>query len=260
MDAWEPIELAVTVKAYPAASTKYREAVCVAGVRTDLLGHAEWIRIFPVPFRDLPEAQQFRKWDTVQLKVADHKSDRRPESRRPDLDTMRIVGHLESKHDWAARRAVVDLLPKYSMCELRARQKENETSLGLVVPGEVLDLTVERRDGAETSTARKFLESQGSLFATKDLVEVIPFNFRYKFRCDETGCNGHEMTNIDWELAEAWRKWRLTYGDDGVMDKIKDRWIGDMCAGNRETMFIAGNMHQHPRSFLVLGVWWPKRS
>jgi hypothetical protein len=233
--------------------------VCVAGVRTDQLGQSEWVRLFPVPFRDLPEQQQFRKWDTVRLRVADHRQDTRPESRRPELDTMKITGHLDTKKNWAARRSVVDLLPRYSMCELRARQAENGTSLGFVVPGEVIDLTVERRDATDTTTARKFLETQGSLFAEKELVEVVPFTFRYKFRCDETECKGHEMSNIDWELAQAWRRWRHDYGEAGAVEQIRSKWIGELCASDRDTVFICGNMHQHPGSFLVLGVWWPKR-
>lgn len=46
--AWSEIELTVTVKAYPAISTKHRETVCVAGIREGLLGSANHIRLYPV--------------------------------------------------------------------------------------------------------------------------------------------------------------------------------------------------------------------
>jgi hypothetical protein len=32
-----------------------------------------------------------------------------------------------------------------------------------------------------------------------------------------------------------------------------------LCAADRDTAFFIGNQHQHPGSFLVLGVWWPPR-
>jgi len=58
----------VTVKAYPAIGKKSGEAVCVAGVRLDR-DVPEWIRLFPVGFRDLPRDKQFAKYQVVKLKV-----------------------------------------------------------------------------------------------------------------------------------------------------------------------------------------------
>lgn len=40
---------------------------------------------------------------------------------------------------------------------------------------------------------------------------------------------------------------------------MKIRWVGDLCASDRDTAFFVGNQHQHLNSFLVLGVWWPER-
>jgi hypothetical protein len=44
----------ITVKTYPTLSRKYGETVCTAGVRPD----GSWVRIYPVPFRRLEEAEQ----------------------------------------------------------------------------------------------------------------------------------------------------------------------------------------------------------
>jgi hypothetical protein len=40
---------------------------------------------------------------------------------------------------------------------------------------------------------------------------------------------------------------------------MKQRWVDEMCAPGRDTAFFVGDQHQHPGSFLVLGVWWPER-
>jgi len=59
----------VTVKAYPQTSKRLMsEVVCVAGVRLDR-GQPEWIRIFPVPFRDLAIAAKFKKHEIFEVDV-----------------------------------------------------------------------------------------------------------------------------------------------------------------------------------------------
>jgi hypothetical protein len=40
---------------------------------------------------------------------------------------------------------------------------------------------------------------------------------------------------------------------------MRKRWLDEVCAEDRDTAFFVGNMHQHPGSFLILGVWWPPR-
>ena len=44
----------ITVKTYPTLSRKYGETVCTAGLRED----GSWVRMYPVPFRRLDEAEQ----------------------------------------------------------------------------------------------------------------------------------------------------------------------------------------------------------
>jgi hypothetical protein len=57
------LRLLVTVKAYPSVSTKYNELVCCAGITED----RQWVRIYPVPYRDLPNHTQFQKYDIVEV-------------------------------------------------------------------------------------------------------------------------------------------------------------------------------------------------
>jgi hypothetical protein len=51
-------QVLITVKTYPLPSNKYNELVCTAG----LLPSGKWIRLYPVPFRALPYADQYSKY------------------------------------------------------------------------------------------------------------------------------------------------------------------------------------------------------
>lgn len=259
---WQEADITITVKAYPAVSTKYRETVCVAGIREGLLGSAQHIRLYPVPFRDLPFEQRFKKWDRIRVKVRKAKNDSRPESFTPDMGSISMGGHLDTKKKWQARRSVVDQLPRYSMCALQALQAEQGTSLGLVAPSEVLDFTATTRERDEREEARRYLASQPTLFDIdkKDLplVEAIPFSFRYVYRCEDCKPGKlHRQSIIDWEINQAYRRWRDEYGADQVIDRLRSKWLGELCGPEKDTMFFSGNMHQHPGSFLILGTWWP---
>jgi hypothetical protein len=47
---FETKQILITIKAYPNPSKKYVETVCAAGID---LKQNKWIRLYPVPFRDL---------------------------------------------------------------------------------------------------------------------------------------------------------------------------------------------------------------
>jgi hypothetical protein len=51
---YRPFRILPVVKTYPNPSTKYGETVCVAGVD---LATREWVRVYPVTFRQLPDTQ-----------------------------------------------------------------------------------------------------------------------------------------------------------------------------------------------------------
>ena len=84
----QTIEMVVTVKAYPSVSTRYGETVCVAGVRTDTPS-PEWVRLYPVAFRDLQYALRFAKYQRITLDVV-AASDSRPESLKPIIDSLKL--------------------------------------------------------------------------------------------------------------------------------------------------------------------------
>lgn len=253
----ERISLLVNVKAYPAVSEKYGEVVCVAGIRTDT-EQPRWARLFPVAFRDMPFKQRFKKYQHISLEASKHSGDPRPETYRPNMDTIQVGKVIETKNTWAERRRYVEPLIVESMCGVLRQQ--DGTSLAAFRPGEVLDLLVD--DDADAWAPDKAgIVMQPSLFMpTKQGLEKIPYRFRYQYRCSTPGCKGHAQSMIDWEPAESYRSWRERYEQPVLLEKIRQRFLEDMCGKTKDTIFFVGNIHQHPKSFLVLGVFWPPRS
>jgi hypothetical protein len=260
----ETIEFLPVVKAYPQLSRTYGEVSCIAGIQT-APGDLRWIRLYPVPFRALDDAQQFAKYQSIRLHAEAHSGDRRPETRRPDRDSIELVGEaLSTSRGWESRRRFVEPLMADSMCAIQRMQRDAGTSLGVFRPKEVIDLLIEQRDvRQDKQELARAWAAQPSLFdglesgeqaLQIEALEQIPWTFKYKYRCADTACNGHEQTIVDWEVAELYRR---VGRRDGWQDLMRKKWLNELCGPERDTAFFVGNQHQHPGSFLVLGVWWP---
>lgn len=262
----ERIRFLTLVKAYPAISRQYGEVSCIAGLRLDTpSGRPEWMRLYPVPFRSLADEQRFKKYEVIELEVASHSGDLRPESRRPNVDSIRATGVVLSSQDgWKQRRPIVEPLIGGSMCGLLREQQTHGTSLGIFRPREISDLLIEERDVDETKQlAAKAWASQLSLLSgseeRRDLIqalEQIPYSFKYRYTCNDASCPGHTQSIVDWEIMQMYRKIRYR---PNWRDLLKGRWLEELCGPDRDTALIVGNQHQGPQAFLVLGVWWPPR-
>jgi len=248
----------VTVKAYPELGKKHGETVCVAGIRVDDNRPREWVRLYPVPFRDLPVIQRFKKYQFIDVIAVRPRDDRRPESWRVDVDAIVPGEILDSANGWARRRPFVEPMLMESMCELRRRQQSDGTSLGAFRPAEILDVVATKSRDWEAS--KRALAAQGTLLgpADREPLQPIPWTFHYRYRCAEGNCPGHEQTIIDWELGQAWRSWPAASDADRT-EKIRDKWLNDLAGPGKDTVFLVGNMHRYPRNFLILGVYYPPR-
>lgn len=263
----ERIDFLPLVKAYPALSKTYGEVSCIAGVRMSGEGAPEWIRLYPVPFRALDSGQQFSKYQPITVEVERHSGDRRPETRRPNRDSIEISGNaVSSDNGWQRRKRFVAPLMADSMCEILRRQKEDGTSLGIFRPKRVLDIVIEPADvSAEKQAIANAWAAQPSLLdeivpdeqkAQIKALQLMPWTFKYRYECSDPACKTHTQSIIDWEISGTYRHVK---NRPDWQERVKARWLGDLCAEDRDTAFIVGNMHQHPASFLVLGVWWPQR-
>jgi hypothetical protein len=253
------ISLLVTVKASPAISQKYGEAVCVAGIRTDT-EKPEWVRLFPVTFRDLQFSKRFKKYQHITLEAVKHSNDVRPETYRPNVDTLITGEILDTKDGWAKRWPFVRPIMVESMCEVLSQQKIDKTSLGAFRPKEVLDLLVEETEESWNPKKAAVVSQPSLLMPEKVGLEKLPYRFKYRYRCETAGCKSHTQSMVDWELAESFRSWRDRYEESVLFEKIRERFLGEMCGPKKDTIFFVGNQHLHPSAFLVLGVFWPPAS
>jgi hypothetical protein len=174
----ETIELIPLVKAYPALNRTYGEVSCVAGVEMTANG-PRWIRLYPVPFRSLEDDKQFRKYQPVRVRAAMHSGDLRPETRRPDLDSIELCGDpISTRNAWALRRRFVEPLMVASMCEIVRRQRRDRTSLGVFRPGRVIDLS------SSPNTARVSSATDRVSFLTVAVATTLSWQISRPFRTD----------------------------------------------------------------------------
>jgi hypothetical protein len=68
------------------------------------------------------------------------------------------------------------------------------------------------------------------------------------------------MALKDWEAGASYRKFRRKYGEDAVQEKLRDTWHDRIFTPDRAVHFFVGNIAAHPRTFMLLGLFYPKAS
>ena len=76
----------IVVRTYPTPSKTGVEVSCTAAITNE----GEWLRLFPVPWRFLPEDQRFRKYQWVEVAVT-KATDPRPESYKIKPDGIKVL-------------------------------------------------------------------------------------------------------------------------------------------------------------------------
>jgi hypothetical protein len=253
----ETLRVLVTVKAYPAVGKKHGEAVCVAGIDVDA---RRWIRLYPVPFRDLPDPNRFQKYETIELRARKAATDPRPESYTPDTGSIKVIRKRLPGGKARGRRAYVEPLESASMCEIRRRREADGTSLGVFRPAELVDFLVEEDRTPWDPEKQVRIDQTSLLMPGKTALEKVPYRFRYVYRCADPDCNGHRQMIIDWEIGASFRRFRDRYGsEERAVEEVQRKWTEELWGPNRDTFFYTGNHHDNPDGFLVLGVFWPEK-
>jgi hypothetical protein len=136
--------------------------------------------------------------------------------------------------------------------------------LGIFRPKVIDELTIEAA-AAEWSQAQLDIlrQAQGTLFQSDPApaiqLEKLPYDFRYRFRCEDDRCNGHQIICTDWEMGQAWRSWRDAYGDGGWEQKFRQRFETEMIEKN-DTHFYVGTVHHHPSIWIIVGLFYPPKT
>lgn len=257
--ALETKQVLVTVMAYPNPSRKHVETVCVAGID---LQSKQWIRLYPIPFRDLDDDKKFKKYSIIEVKAEKARDDTRPESYKVDSDSIKILDHYDTSKDknWTFRKKIVLPALSSSFCSILEESKVNGKSLGMFKPQNIEFVHKKVKLGKDEERNEYYAQLDFNK-RPKKAIEDIPFDFRYAFSCEgRSDCKGHNLMIIDWEIFQSFRKWRLIYKDEGtLLQKISEGWLNKMCSEKKDTYFYAGNMHRFRDNFMILGVFYPPK-
>ncbi|NLA59866.1 MAG: hypothetical protein GX863_02035 [Firmicutes bacterium] len=250
----------ITVMTYPQPSRSYRELVCTAGI-TDAY---EWVRLYPIDYRYQPRERQFHKyqWVEVDLLPRGAGNDGRKESRKPVMESLKILGPpLDTRRDreWRARREIIDKMPIHTVRQLEDLYERERVSLGVVRPSRVLDVKIEKT-GREWTSTKQVLFRQFSLFGDvqKPLVK-IPFKFSYVFECEDS-TSPHERMIEDWELGVLYLNEVARMGDEReAAESVRYTYLHRLCSPDRDTRFFMGTTYPW-NSWVVVGVFYPPKS
>jgi hypothetical protein len=253
MSAYEAEKVLITVKAYPAPARRTVEVSCTAGITEE----GKWIRLL-IPYRLLEFTRRFAKYQWISGAVTKSTRDPRQESYNVDLDSLRVIGPpLSTSNRWQARKQVVSPLLSPSLCHLIRTRHETGTTLGIFKPKEISRLIIQPEEEPNWTAEQLRILSQESMFGLKPrkLLEKIPFKFTYVFSCDDPECRGHRLSIVDWEAAEAYRRWRARYGDlwqATFRQKFETQMIHHF-----DTHFYVGTLRAHPDRWIIVGLFYP---
>ncbi|MBE3070889.1 MAG: hypothetical protein IMZ66_11705 [Planctomycetes bacterium] len=256
-----PLKVLITVKTYPIPSATYDELVCTAGVTET----GDFVRLYPINFRDLPFSQQYRKYQWIEVMAHKHKGrDVRKESYRPDCATLTLGSPLPTRRgDWSQRAKYVLKKKALSMEDLCEQQKADRTSLGIFRPKKVHDLVISP-DSPDWKPSFRAELAQRRLWETREITREpprkVPFKFHYEFECDDPRCTrSHRMMIEDWEVGALY--WRMV--DKGATPleaakQVREKFLLDLCSPGKDTHFFVGTILAYPGAWVVVGVFYPK--
>jgi len=252
---WTSQDVLVVVKTYPTPSAKHVETSCVAGVTRG----SEWVRLYPVPFRLLETP--FRRYQWISVRLMRNLRDTRPESHRIDPDSIVLGDCVGTSSDWAERWTLVKPLIAPSLEHLARMQKQCGKSLGLVRVADFdrLDITAHQNPMWSQRELAKLRRDQLSLFPSckpATLLQKVPYEFHYRFRCEGRTCAGHRMQILDWEIGQLYHNCVDRYGQD--WEKPLRAKLGDELPLKDLHLFV-GTHSRRRGQWMIVGLFYPKK-
>jgi len=194
IDKWEKRKILIWGKTRPELSMSYKETVCTGGVFEDT---KRLVRLYPIPLRYLDDERYFKKYQWIEAYISKASRDARKESYKIRADEIRVLDTIEPKSgNWDARAEWIFQPDNVfqSIEALQEAQQRDNTSLGLIKPGEVKEIKIEKvseKDKAEFwqryQAALQQLELQFEPEPKAGVKPLSPPDFRFKvvFRCDD---------------------------------------------------------------------------
>jgi len=252
----ETRKILIATKTYPSISTKYQETVCTAGI---LLSEEEnplqWIRIYPIRYRYLDFDKRYPRWAIVSAKIKRNDQDYRPESSKIDDNSLEIIRKIDTTNNWQERKSLVLSLQFRSIADIQAQGK----SLGIIKPKSI-ERFFSKKTSREWNQKQQTVLNQLDLFEPNIDLEKIPYKFFYQFT-DEDNVP-HKYSISDWEIMELYRKCRDRSQLSGLeaeqyaLEKVRHKLEDDFLE-SKDLYFIVGNLKNHAKSFMIIGLFYP---
>lgn len=252
----ETRKILIATKTYPSISTKYQETVCTAGI---LLSEEEnplqWIRIYPIRYRYLDFDKRYPRWAIVSAKIKRNDQDYRPESFKIDDNSLEIIRKIDTTNNWQERKSLVLSLQFRSIADIQAQGK----SLGIIKPKSI-ERFFSKKTSREWNQKQQAVLNQLDLFEPNIDLEKIPYKFFYQFT-DEDNVP-HKYSISDWEIMELYRKCRDRSQLSGLeaeqyaLEKVRQKLEDDFLE-SKDLYFIVGNIKNHAKSFMIIGLFYP---
>lgn len=249
----------VTVKTYPNPSTTYDETVCTAGVDLET---GSLVRLYPVRFRHLDLANQFKKWDVIEIDVKHKGSDARGDTWSPVSEEYEVVGHVGTgpgkPPDWAERRRIV--LPLVSTVEeLEPLAIAKQRSLGVVRVSGPSRLRAIPDPGDWTESERQIVERKQLFGPRRRPLERIPWKFVYEFKC-HAACKGHAFQLFDWEAYALYRGQLAKKRDPQIAARdVEHQYNVRLGLEGHDVCLFIGTHYLRQAQFSAIGVFYPPR-
>ena len=263
----ESSRLLIWGKTYPELSKKYFETVCTAGV----LENGRPVRLYPISFRYLNE--KFKNYQWITARIWKNDSDSRPESYRIDCDSIQLGETVNPTSDeWGCRAEYMFRNPSWQFESVEALlddQKTNKTSIAVVTPRKIESVElVARPDEERRSFQEKFndlktrlqakqqqmtlFEQERALPVEMKSIEFLSSRIHIHWTCSGASCKTHSMQILDWGVCELQRR----EGHDAALSKVRE-----ICDLEKYALrFFLGNAFMYPGSFMIVGLWHPKRA
>ena len=233
-------EAIIIVKASPQLGDKHGETVCTAGITRD----GAWVRLYPIAFRTLEEAQQFSRWDTVRYRWHRPKDDPRVESQRVEHHTLQVIGAIRQQD----RFGIVSPMIKDSL----VREREEGRSLAFIRPA-IRAFLIEKKPEEElkAETERYALHAKQVDMFLKQVVPYKPCPYKFKYEY-ETADGKRSGTCQDWETEATFFNWVKQYGEEKALAMMQQRWGDEM--PEKGLLFAMGTHSLYPDTWLINGI------
>jgi hypothetical protein len=252
----------ITVKTYPRPTSKREEIVCTAGI----LENGKWVRIYPVPFRDLPFEKQYKKYQWIKLNLRKSRSDTRLDSYEPKAmydEQIELLEFIDTNNGWHERKRLVLQNVYSSLNEIVSLAYDKNLSLVTFKPKKILDFIIEKEDSREWDSKHQIKLNQMKLFESnnKEIIRKLPYKYYFKF---ETEDNKESKLMIqDWEIgALYWNCLKDAEGNETVANnKVRHKYLTDF-AGTKDIHFFLGTTYRFHKQrslnpFHIIGVFPP---